>query len=74
VIDTTVLSSDSTDSPTLTHPCSQELGLSPEQASFTAAPISSYAPPTPPDVVIALHTCDTATDDALALAYKQVSE
>jgi SAM-dependent methyltransferase len=38
---------------------------------FTAAPIADYTPTTPPDVVVALHACDTATDDALALGIRQ---
>lgn len=33
--------------------------------AFHHAPIRDYVPPAPPDVVIALHACDTATDDAL---------
>ena len=36
--------------------------------SFVASSISEAAPATPPDVVLALHACDTATDDALARA------
>jgi SAM-dependent methyltransferase len=34
--------------------------------SFTAAQIIDYAPAAPPDMVLALHACDTATDEALA--------
>ncbi|GBG00559.1 hypothetical protein Rsub_13349 [Raphidocelis subcapitata] len=32
-----------------------------DAARFVAAPIRSYSPPAPPDVVVALHACDTAT-------------
>ncbi len=38
---------------------------------FTAVPIADYIPARAPDVVIALHACDTATDDALALGMRQ---
>ncbi len=34
-------------------------------ACFYAGPITDYQPGTPPDIVMALHACDTATDDAL---------
>lgn len=34
-------------------------------ACFYAQPIRDYVPDVPPDVVLALHACDTATDDAL---------
>jgi len=34
--------------------------------SFNSSPIAGYRPATPPDIVLALHACDTATDDALA--------
>lgn len=44
---------------------SRELGLN--DACFYAAPIINYQPQLPPDIVIALHACDTATDEALAL-------
>jgi SAM-dependent methyltransferase len=37
-------------------------------ATFVAASITDAAPATPPDVVLALHACDTATDDALSRA------
>ncbi|MCU0513958.1 MAG: SAM-dependent methyltransferase [Anaerolineae bacterium] len=33
---------------------------------FVTASIADYVPPQPPAVVIALHACDTATDDAIA--------
>ena len=34
--------------------------------AFADGSIADYRPDAPPDVVIALHACDTATDDALA--------
>lgn len=37
-------------------------------AEFVAGTIAGVALPAPPDVVLALHACDTATDDALARA------
>jgi hypothetical protein len=43
----------------------RELGVA---ATFVASSIEDAAPTTPPDVVLALHACDTATDDALARA------
>ncbi|GAA4813751.1 methyltransferase [Nocardioides caeni] len=42
-----------------------ELGI---DASFVAGTIGDAVLPQPPDVVLALHACDTATDDALARA------
>lgn len=42
-----------------------ELGI---EATFVAGTIGEAALPEPPDVVLALHACDTATDDALARA------
>ena len=33
---------------------------------FERSAIAGYAPPAPPDITLALHACDTATDDALA--------
>ncbi|GLC66877.1 hypothetical protein PLESTF_000485900 [Pleodorina starrii] len=48
-----------------------QLGM--EGVSFHTAPIGEYSPPVRPDIVLALHACDTATDDALALAVKQGS-
>lgn len=42
-----------------------ELGI---DAEFVAAPIDAVELAEPPDVVLALHACDTATDDALARA------
>ncbi len=40
---------------------------------FVTTPIEDYQPQTAPDVVIALHACDTATDDALALGIRSQS-
>lgn len=46
----------------------EQLGVA--HARFIPCAISSYCPPSPPDVVLALHACDTASDDALALAVR----
>ncbi len=43
----------------------RELGV---EATFVASSIEGAEPPASPDVVLALHACDTATDDALARA------
>jgi len=48
-----------------------ELGL--PDARFDVSPIGAYVPDTPPDIVLALHACDTATDDALALGVRQAA-
>ena len=45
----------------------QALGLS-DEITFVQGDIGSAELPEPPDVVLALHACDTATDDALARA------
>lgn len=37
-----------------------------EHLTFTQSRIDEFQPDTPPDIVVALHACDTATDDALA--------
>lgn len=42
-----------------------ELGV---DIAFEQASIQDYLPAQPPEVVLALHACDTATDDALARA------
>ncbi len=42
---------------------SQELGFG--DASFCRASILDYQPDVPPDIILALHACDTATDDAI---------
>jgi SAM-dependent methyltransferase len=44
----------------------QELGW--QHLMFQTARISEYDPGAPPDIVLALHACDTATDEALAQA------
>lgn len=41
-----------------------------EGAHFYESAISDYAVSAPPDIVLALHACDTATDDALAQAIR----
>ncbi len=42
----------------------QKLGW--QSLTFEPTTIQEYQPETPPDIVIALHACDTATDDAIA--------
>ncbi len=42
----------------------QKLGWG--QLNFEVGHIQDFQPETPPDIVIALHACDTATDDAIA--------
>jgi len=42
---------------------SAQLGFS--DACFQQSAIIDYAPETPPDIVLALHACDTATDEAI---------
>jgi hypothetical protein len=37
-----------------------------EGLTFVAGTISDFSPARPPDLVLALHACDTATDDAIA--------
>jgi SAM-dependent methyltransferase len=46
----------------------EDLGY--DALQFETAAISDYKPGEPPDVVLALHACDTATDDALAQAVR----
>lgn len=46
-----------------------ELGIA-EEATFAVAAIGEADPDLRPDVVLALHACDTATDDALAQAVR----
>jgi SAM-dependent methyltransferase len=50
----------------------QSLGWS--GLTFKASRIIDFEPPTPPDIVLALHACDTATDEALAQAIKWQSQ
>jgi SAM-dependent methyltransferase len=47
---------------------SAELGW--DDLRFEVSRIIDYVPGEPPDIVIALHACDTATDEALAQAVK----
>jgi hypothetical protein len=42
----------------------QKLGW--QHLTFEHTTIQDYQPQTPPDIVLALHACDTATDDAIA--------
>jgi len=37
-----------------------------EGIEFHSAKIADFAPATPPDIVLSLHACDTATDEAIA--------
>lgn len=37
-----------------------------ENITFVTTTIAEYVPSTPPDITLALHACDTATDEALA--------
>jgi SAM-dependent methyltransferase len=45
-------------------------GLGWDGLRFQAGTIADYEPAEPPDLVLALHACDTATDDALARAVR----
>jgi SAM-dependent methyltransferase len=45
----------------------EQLGIG-DTATFVVGDIAGATLPQPPDVVLALHACDTATDDALARA------
>jgi SAM-dependent methyltransferase len=47
----------------------QRLGVS-EEVRFVRSAIVDASVPEPPDLVLALHACDTATDDALARAVR----
>jgi SAM-dependent methyltransferase len=44
-----------------------------ESISFEATRISDFQPAAPPSIILALHACDTATDDALAQGIKNQS-
>lgn len=47
----------------------QRLGIA-DRLTFVESPIESVQLADPPDLVLALHACDTATDDALARAVR----
>ena len=51
---------------------SQDLGW--QDLTFQATSIIDFQPTTHPNIVLALHACDTATDEALAQAIKWQSE
>jgi hypothetical protein len=51
---------------------SQDLGWN--DLTFQATRIVDYQPSVPPSIVLALHACDTATDEALAQAVKWQSK
>lgn len=46
----------------------QEMGL--QDVCFYPSAIAAFQPPAPPDILLALHACDTATDEALALGVR----
>jgi len=52
----------------LTNRVAREEGLA--GLRFERGAIGDFTPERPPDVLVALHACDTATDDALALAVR----
>ncbi len=47
---------------------SEQLGYT--DACFQGSSIIDYQPEVPPDIVLALHACDTATDEAIALGIR----
>src|SRR5205085_10677729 len=47
---------------------SEQLGFT--DACFQKSAIRDYKPEGPPDIVLALHACDTATDEAIAQGIK----
>lgn len=46
----------------------RELGL--QDVRFDTCAIQQYTPEATPDIILALHACDTATDDAIALGIR----
>jgi hypothetical protein len=49
----------------------QQMGLS--DVCFYPSAIAAFQPATPPDILLALHACDTATDEALALGVRHAA-
>ena len=49
----------------------QEMGLT--DVCFYPSAIAAFQPPAPPDILLALHACDTATDEALALGVRHAA-
>lgn len=49
-----------------------QLGIT--QASFEAVRIADYTPPARPHLVLSLHACDTATDEAIAFGIRHRAE
>jgi len=45
-----------------------------DELEFHVAPIAKFSPTTKPNLVVSLHACDTATDDALAQAVRWQSD
>lgn len=50
--------------------CNQRDALGLDGLAFERSSILDYSPTPPPDIVLALHACDTASDEALAQAIK----
>lgn len=46
-------------------------GEAPPSAAFAVCDIAKYSPPSPPDMVLSLHACDTATDEAIAFGIER---
>ncbi len=49
----------------------QQAGVMREAAAFHAGAIRDFRPEEAPDILLALHACDTATDEAIALGIRE---